>query len=846
MSQSENVQVTQKQIGLFTSSKQPEIHKLKYDPETKVNYDPITGEIIDIRTGIPTGEIFKPEESELEIQLIKDLIISTEYDVSGESREISLKMNYDNDGVLISDRWIIELLVDGKTIHETRSYNDFPHSEEMQDAIKKNLVEKITLTDAQASEVVYCLVELSKTRHDEIYCLNPQIVREKQTIAEDILVSTNFDGHSYSLRTTPTRDGWRTTLLMDDVELDILEHKSPIYVSEKKRDSAFAKRIMVELGKTSKDKYLKPIYDIIKSANERQEEIDNIATSYKIALLQEAAQARRESEERAAKDRVEREEKAKREKSEANKAKNDHTIRKIQLYEKLCNKNGDVTPQEIISARDELKQIMMSEFWSIEGFNEKTGKPGHLALQKLPIADYIQKAFNIVRFGGRNWWYDWERAFYTYDSEDVLINQEVARIMEDVGKPAYRYNGNSIADKSQIIDHASLKNVHVDTPFNKCKNVINARNGILKLDYEKKTVKLVGKKPDYMFSYCIDTIYDPNADSSVIDKELERILGPVQKELIYQIAAIAIRDTDPDLAPSKIAYIFQGKPNTGKNTVQNLLLKFFGKRVVSHIPLHEIIENKFVKPLLEGKLLNLDDELPLALEKNESREIKSLTGGKTHTLEPKNVKPYEGIITALMIFAGNQFPKCSITKAEAAFWDRWDVLKFEHQFKVDEKFEADMFTGANLSGFFNKVIEKLFEIHDNGIKRNIPKEEIYSEWMTGSSSVYRFVSECMEDSGEFQMRYQKEILFAQYDYYCSTKGIPKEDRCPTLASFATELYEKCGVQNIHIGSGKSGGERSYVFGMYRKLKPNIIQAPDLFDDELYENAPDVDPEAHKR
>jgi phage/plasmid-associated DNA primase len=403
--------------------------------------------------------------------------------------------------------------------------------------------------------------------------------------------------------------------------------------------------------------------------------------------------------------------------------------------------------------------------------------------------------------------------------------------MKEVGDGRdYIYNGNIISDKTNIIELASMSRVYVDNPFNKVKNVINARNGVLELDYENKTVRMIGKKPDYMFSYCIDTVYDPSADSSVIDRELERILGYQQKELIYQIAALAIRDTDPDLAPSKVAYIFHGKPNTGKNTIQDLLLKFFGARVVSHIPLHEIIENKFVKPLLEGKLLNLDDELPSSLNKAESREIKSLTGGKTHTLEPKNVKPYEGIITALMVYAGNQFPKCGIAKTEAAFWERWDIIHFEHEFKVNEKFSGNLYTEQNMSGFFNKVIEKLFEINENGIKRNIGKLNIYNEWMSSSSNVYLFIQEATIES-DIPVDYRKDELFAYYNEWCNIREIPKEDRAFTLQEFGKGLIHKCGVKDVHTGTG----EHSHRYRMMRRYeKACLMPEPtiDFYDDEV--------------
>jgi phage/plasmid-associated DNA primase len=231
--------------------------------------------------------------------------------------------------------------------------------------------------------------------------------------------------------------------------------------------------------------------------------------------------------------------------------------------------------------------------------------------------------------------------------------------------------------------------------------LINANNGVLQIDYADKKVTLLGKHPKYMFNYCIYAKYKPGIHNDVIHEMLVEILGEEQTDLIYQIAAMAIRDANPKLAPSKIAYLFIGPRNTGKNTVMNLLHKFFGKAIVSHITLNDIAKNKFIKSLLEGKVINLDDELPESLLVLESREIKSLTGGKFHNIEPKHGKPYTGTITAILVFAGNQFPRCSISKEDSAFWDRWEVIHFDHPgFKVDEGHNNRLFTPANLSGFF--------------------------------------------------------------------------------------------------------------------------------------------------
>jgi hypothetical protein len=174
-----------------------------------------------------------------------------------------------------------------------------------------------------------------------------------------------------------------------------------------------------------------------------------------------------------------------------------------ELYDTLKNKSGKHTVEEIESAKTEIKNLMMPSFWDIEGMNMKTGNPGHLSLKKLPVSDYIQKAFNIVKFGGRNWWYYWEKAFYTYDSDDVYIQSEIASIMDAVGDgDFYKYNGNSVTDTGTIIHLASLKDtksVFTDNPFNKHTGYINAKNGVLQIDYKNRKVSLIGKKPEYMY-----------------------------------------------------------------------------------------------------------------------------------------------------------------------------------------------------------------------------------------------------------------------------------------------------------------------------------------------------------
>ena len=494
------------------------------------------------------------------------------------------------------------------------------------------------------------------------------------------------------------------------------------------------------------------------------------------------------------------------------------------LYEILKNKDGKSTDEEIEDAKQEIKELSIESFWDIEGMNVKSGNPGHLSLKKLPISDYVNKVFNIVKFGGRNWRYDWQKAFYTYDQHDEKITQEVTDIIFKVGDgDFYKFNGNAIQDSNNIIHLASTVNVYTENPFNKHSGYINTRNGVLHIDYDTRTITKMGKRPEYMFSYCINTRFDKDARDTEIHRVLVENLGELQTELIYQLAAICIRDADPSLTPSKICFLFIGPRNTGKTIVMQILSEFFGSEIVARIKLLDVSENQFVKPLLEGKLINLDDEVPATLPLKESGEIKRLTGSKFHTLNPKNQKPYPAVLTAIHVFAGNQFPKCNIQRGEDAFWDRWEIITFDKkQHKVDEGFLARLLTPENLSGFFNRVIEKLFDIHNNKIirKKDLGYPNAYDEWMYGSNSVYRFIRD-MTVPSDTPCKPSKKEFFEQYSLYCSDMDIKDVSVCETSAEFGHELKNIIDVKDVR--PEEDDGERVYAYKIMREYVPELRQ-----------------------
>jgi len=644
------------------------------------------------------------------------------------------------------------------------------------------------------------------------------------------LVSVEFEGHRASLETTYEIEEktWYTCVIVGEEVSTVLPHKLPLYRPESSRDDLITDNLKLFTGK--KTAVVKQILTkLINKASKHKQDIDQLVLG-PLPTAEEVARKLEEDNRRkkAFEDEIAAEEAKKRELEADEEAAKKAELAEIEKYCKILrNEDGNSTPELIFTAQLGLKFIMLPTF-------ARLGEKKALVLNKLAIVDYLTITHNLLRYGVKIWRYDWDDAYYVSDPDDIILKQTIADIQaavevhyekiidkegntEDV---CVKYNGNFTGDREQIISQASYSGlVFTRSPFNQYPDYINAKNGVLKLDYENRTVELIGKKPGFMFNYCIDAEYDPKANARPIDKFIEEVVGPHQKDIIYQMPAIALRDIDMELESSKIAYFIIGPKHAGKNQLIRLNIDFLGRRNITTIPMREIVEDKFVLASMEGKIMNLNDELPVSIPISESSQLKSLTGGKHHSINPKGIQGYQGSISALQVFAGNQFPKCNVPESDDAFWGRWDVIHCNNQFKVNEKFAKTLFTPQNLSGFFNRVIEKLFDIHDNGVKRLMTAEQVYDEWQYSSSTVYRFVQDTMVKTTTPQT-YIKSTLHQEYLKWCTTNNIDVEKTVTEADSFGKEILRMCKAESV-----KSGFNHAYkMFRSFKQLNTPTVNS----------------------
>ncbi|MDG6245095.1 MAG: bifunctional DNA primase/polymerase [Methanolobus sp.] len=317
----------------------------------------------------------------------------------------------------------------------------------------------------------------------------------------------------------------------------------------------------------------------------------------------------------------------------------------------------------------------------------------------------------------------------------VAIKSEVQNIAKTVG-----YTGPLSRITSEVIHYLMYEAPYSEYPFNHVDNMIPVNNGVVMFDFDTGDVKLVSHDPKYMFNYKLNADFDPESMSDDIHEQMiTKYVKTEHVAILYQIPAQALLQMVSD--PYKKAYLVQGDPNAGKSTYIELLERVFGMDIICGESLQSLSDNRFAKASLEGKTLNIFDDLS-DIPMSETGTFKTLTGKRWHSIEKKGKQAYMAPLGALHVFTCNAPPSFDKkVKNDTAFWDRWEYVFFPYFFEKDPGFTVRMFTPENLSGFLYRVIKNMIDIKRNGLKVRSSAGEVREMWSYNSDPVYQFFQE---------------------------------------------------------------------------------------------------------
>jgi len=297
---------------------------------------------------------------------------------------------------------------------------------------------------------------------------------------------------------------------------------------------------------------------------------------------------------------------------------------------------------------------------------------------------------------------------------------------------------------------------------------------------------------------------------------------------LLQIPAQALLQTQHGHSYKK-AHLLQGEPHAGKTSFITLLYKIFPQEFTEAIRLQQVCEDRFVGGNLEGKLLNMYDDLE-DLPLNTIEPFKTLTGACTHGIERKYEKHYTGRITAVHIFSCNYPPEYpDKVKRDTAFWERWEYIKFPFSYPVDPNFYEKTFTPDLVASFFNAILYAMIKIKHNGLLVKSDVQEVMMNWSINSDPLFEFITWGFGTNvGTNPNIYSKTKLFKAYIEYCNGHNIPEHKRKTTISAL-TRALQPYGFIPQKIRK-KDGNYEVYATTTY-KTKPEAISDLDYTNEQ---------------
>lgn len=293
--------------------------------------------------------------------------------------------------------------------------------------------------------------------------------------------------------------------------------------------------------------------------------------------------------------------------------------------------------------------------------------------------------------------------------------------------------------------------------INRDKNFINCKNGVINLD----TVELMKHDKRYLFTYCIKANFISNKDEikapnfeEFIETSLEK--NKEKRKLLFEIVGYLASNYNE----AKTAFVFLGKPHSGKSLLSKIITKLIGEKEVSNIPLHKL-GNRFNIAELSNHRININAELNSG-KLGDIDIFKAIVGGDYLTGEYKGQSPFSFKCRIKLLFCGNFMPELKDLEVGDAFTDRLQFLLFNVTTPEEKR-------NYNLENLLMQEIDSIFTLAVYELKKLVEKNFEFQK-VTDSQEFINFYKNENNHVNEFI----KERCILGKDYRVHSKDIYNE------------------------------------------------------------------------
>jgi putative DNA primase/helicase len=328
-------------------------------------------------------------------------------------------------------------------------------------------------------------------------------------------------------------------------------------------------------------------------------------------------------------------------------------------------------------------------------------------------------------------------------------------------------------------------------------------------------------KPDHYALSKIPTEFDPDAECPQFREFIQDSVDDEEhRKKLQEYAGYCLWHHEQ---PFGKALFLVGPTDSGKGTAIKAIQNVLGKDNTAAEPLSELIDSRWGKAQLVGKLANIQNEVsPKGLSSVE--QFKTLTGGEDEVdAEFKGKDKFKFTVTQKFVFATNEVP--SIEKAGEAFYNRLLFVEFPHTVPADQQ---DKELGDKLadedSGILNWMLEGLERLLAQGRftgERSINGKKKICDAFGGV--IDRFTHNCLMVTGDSDDKVVKSDLEELARKYAD--DIDRDPEWDSQSGFSRKMTNQIGVGQ---GQKRIDGDNNRVFTGVR-IKPETVYEYNMGD-----------------
>jgi len=414
--------------------------------------------------------------------------------------------------------------------------------------------------------------------------------------------------------------------------------------------------------------------------------------------------------------------------------------------------------------------------WAITNIREQC-EHGKRGIARTIFTNYLLGTEYFITDENSNEIYRYRDGVYVREGAEAFIKKAYGDMFPAQCQTTYH--------EREIIAFLKRKTLHSPTEFDADRYKLCLGNGILDLGplITGEHPQLLPHDPEHYVTLKMPVTYEKSANNERFKQFLTEIIDknkPQDAEILKKAIGFVLW---PRYHPHK-AFMLVGEGSNGKGTLLYVIGELVGEDAVACVTLKDLERDRFAGADLDGKMVNLVDDLSKT-ELKETGAFKSLTGEGKIRVQRKYGHAYNTENRAKMFYNANRVPPTH--DDSDGFFRRWEVINFPNRFlgtNEDENLKETLTTTEGLSGVLNVAIDGLKALLKDKTFSDKTIDDIRLYFERTSDPVGCFIDDCCDvieyevnDYGRLELPevvepIEKREVYRLFRKYCKKHRIP--------------------------------------------------------------------------